>query len=138
MIVGCIPRWQGKILLCRRAIEPRYGLWTLPAGFMENQETADEGAAREALEEANCRVQIIQPFALASLPAFDQVHLFYIADLLEDSFSAGSETLETRLFQPENIPWESLAFDSVTWCLKRYLDECNTGKPGFHSTTLTL
>lgn len=104
IVVGCVAEWQGRILLCRRAIEPRYGLWTLPAGFMENGESTAQAAKRETLEEAGARVGSDQLFALINLPYINQVHLFYRAKLLDTEICPGIESLETALVFENDIP----------------------------------
>ena len=125
MVVGCVVEHEDKILLCKRAIEPRYGLWTLPAGFMENAETTMEAAARETYEEANARVEIIQLFTMFSLPHIDQVYMLYRARFKEPGFSAGTESLEVDLFDEAHIPWDEIAFPVITESLKRYFaDKC--------------
>lgn len=136
LVIGCIAAWDERILLCRRSIEPRYGLWTLPAGFMENGESTSEAAQRETLEEACAHVDIEQLFALVNIPHISQVHLFYRARLLKDNFAAGMETLETALFAEVEIPWQSLAFQSVTFCLRTYFADRTAGCFSFHETTL--
>ena len=110
IVAGCIPSWKGKVLLCRRAIEPRHGLWTVPAGFMENGETTYQGAARETLEEANARVDVQGLYLTVNLPRINQVYLLFRARLLDLDFSAGEESLEVALFAPEQVPWKELAF----------------------------
>jgi ADP-ribose pyrophosphatase YjhB (NUDIX family) len=120
MVVGCIPEWEDKILLCRRAIEPKYGLWTLPAGFMENGETAGEGAARETLEEAGARVEILNLYSMISLPDINQVYLVFRAKLLHLDFTPGEESLEAGLFTESEIPWDKLAFRTIHHTLKQY------------------
>ena len=132
LVVGCIAEWRDQILLCRRSIAPRYGLWTLPAGFMENGETTADAARRETLEEACAQVEISQPFAMISVPHINQVHLFYRARLLDGSFAAGLETLEATLCSEETIPWQQLAFQTVTRCLRAYFADCKTGRFVFH------
>ncbi len=132
MVVGCIPEWEDKILLCRRAIDPRLGLWTLPAGFMENAETLAQGAERETLEEANARVKIGDLFALYSLPYISQVYILFRARLMDLDFSPGIESLEVKLFTEHEIPWDKLAFRVIHDPLKRYFKEKNQGKLGFH------
>src|SRR6185295_1396613 len=102
-----------RILLCRRAIEPRYGYWTLPAGFMENGETVGQAAARETLEEAGARVELGEPFSMVSVPRVNQVHLFYRARLLDLDFKPGEETLEVALLEETAIPWKEIAFRTV-------------------------
>jgi len=134
MVVGCVAEWQGSILLCRRAIQPRHGLWTLPAGFMEMNETTAEAAARETLEEACATVEIDAAYAMVNLPHVGQVHLFYRGRLPDGRFAPGEESLETALFAPADIPWESLAFRSVAFCLQHYLRDRETGSFGFHCT----
>jgi ADP-ribose pyrophosphatase YjhB (NUDIX family) len=136
LVIGCIVESQGRILLCRRAIEPQYGLWTLPAGFMENGESAPQAAARETAEEALAHVAIDALFALVSLPRIDQVHLFYRARLPDGAFGAGEESLEARLFAETEIPWEKIAFHSVSFCLEAYLADRRRGAFGFHECTL--
>ena len=110
IIAGCLPVHEDRVLLCRRAIEPRSGLWTLPAGFLENGETVAEGATRETREEANASVKIVDLYTLFSLPHISQVYMFYLAHLTDLDFSPGEETLETRLFSEHEIPWDELAF----------------------------
>ncbi len=136
LVIGCVAEWNGDILLCRRAIEPRHGLWTLPAGFMENGESTSQAALRETLEEACARVAIDELFALINLPHIDQIHLFYRGKLLDTDFAAGAESLETRLFAEEDIPWDDLAFRSVTLCLKRYFSDRRAGRFELHEETL--
>jgi ADP-ribose pyrophosphatase YjhB (NUDIX family) len=118
VIAGCIPVWQDRILLCRRAIEPRLGYWTLPAGYMEIGETLAEAACREAREEANIEVELDGLYTLFDLPHIAQVHVFFRARLLEERFSAGIESLEIRLFREEEIPWNDLSFETVYRSLK--------------------
>ena len=120
IVTGCIPEWEERILLCRRAIAPRYGLWTLPAGFMENGETTCEGAARETLEEANARVQVQSLFTTFNLPHIDQVYMMFRARLLDRQFGAGAESLEVALFGEHEVPWEGLAFPVITETLRLY------------------
>jgi ADP-ribose pyrophosphatase YjhB (NUDIX family) len=136
LVVGCVAEWEGRILLCRRAIEPRYGYWTLPAGFMENGESTAQGAIRETIEEAGAKVSIDAPFALISIPHINQVHLFYRGRLENPEYAAGEESLAVALLEPEKIPWGELAFRSVTLCLERYLGDRGTGQFGFHETFL--
>lgn len=136
LVVGCVAEWEGRILLCRRAIEPRYGYWTLPAGFMENGESTAQGAIRETQEEAGANVSIDAPFALISIPHINQVHLFYRGRLASPEYAAGDESLAVALLDPDEIPWDDLAFRSVTLCLERYLGDRSTGRFGFHETFL--
>ena len=136
LVIGCIAEWQDRILLCRRSIAPRYGLWTLPAGFMENGETTRQAAARETLEEACARVELGALFSLVNIPHINQVHLFYRARLLDTDFSAGLETLETALFAESEVPWQQLAFQSVTLCLRAYFSDRRAGRFMFHEDDL--
>jgi ADP-ribose pyrophosphatase YjhB (NUDIX family) len=123
VVVGTIPVWEDKVLLCKRAIEPRYGLWTLPAGFMEEGETLEEGATRETLEEANARVTIEQMYSTISLPQISQVYVLFRATLLDLDFSSGSESLEVKLFREEEIPWDELAFRTVHDTLRHFFSD---------------
>jgi ADP-ribose pyrophosphatase YjhB (NUDIX family) len=136
MVVGCIPEWENSILLCRRAIEPRLGLWTVPAGFMENGETTAEGAVRETLEEANAKVEILGLYALFNIPHINQVYMLFRARLLDLDFSAGAETLETKLFDEDQIPWDQIAFVTVRRTLKHYFDDRRTGEFRFQIGTI--
>lgn len=133
LIVGSIPEWEGQVLLCRRAIEPRYGLWTLPAGFMENSETTPEAAARETLEEANARVEIGELYSMYNLPYINQVHLLFRAKLLDLDFSPGTESLDVQLFCEEDIPWENIAFRPIIFSLKHYFADRKAKKFTFHT-----
>ncbi len=136
LVIGCIAEWQGKVLLCRRSIAPRYGLWTLPAGFMENGETTRQAALRETLEEACARIDLGDPFSLVNIPHINQVHLFYRARLRDTGFAAGLETLETALFAEQAIPWPELAFQSVTLCLRAYFADRKAGHFVLHEDEL--
>ena len=136
LVIGCIAEWEDRILLCRRAIEPCYGLWTLPAGFMENGESTSHTAIRETLEEACAHVQIGSLYYLANIPHINQVHLFYRGKMCDDHFGVGEESLETRLFTEKNIPWDHLAFRSVRMCLHTYFSDRHSGYLGFHEATL--
>ena len=136
MIVGCIAEWESRILLCRRAIEPRHGLWTVPAGFMENGETTAQGALRETLEEANARVEIGPLYAMYNIPHINQVYILFRARLLDLDFSAGAESLEVRLFEETEVPWEQLAFATVRNTLRHYYSDRAQGKFQFHMGTI--
>jgi ADP-ribose pyrophosphatase YjhB (NUDIX family) len=118
IVVGSVARRDERILLCRRAIEPRYGFWTLPAGYLELNESASAGAEREAWEEANARIEIEGLLAIYDIPRISQVQLIFRARLLDEAVSAGHETLEVRLFAWDAIPWSELAFPSVRWALQ--------------------
>ena len=120
IVVGCLPQWEGRILLCRRAIEPRYGLWTLPAGFLENAETLENGALRETLEEAQARVSVGDLYTVISLPQINQVYMMFRSRLLDRDFGPGTESLEVRLFDESEIPWEELAFRTIARTLRNY------------------
>ncbi len=132
LIVGALPVWHDKILLCRRAIEPRHGLWTLPAGFMENGETTTEAAKRETLEEANARIAIGDLYSMYSLPYINQVHLLFRAELLDLDFGPGPESLEVKLFSEPEIPWNEIAFRPVRFSIEHYFAERNSGTFSFH------
>lgn len=136
IVVGCIPEWENRILLCRRAIEPRIGLWTVPAGFMENGETTAQGAQRETLEEANARVEMLGLYALFNIPHINQVYMLFRARLLDLDFRAGAETLETALFEEQQIPWDRLAFATVKRTLKLYFGDRRDGIFRFHMGTI--
>jgi ADP-ribose pyrophosphatase YjhB (NUDIX family) len=127
VVVGCVPVYGERILMCKRAIEPRYGLWTLPAGFMENGESASEGAAREALEEANARVEIQDLYTVYSIPHISQVYMMFRARLLDLDFAAGTESLEVKLVLEEEIPWKELAFAMVRRTLEHFLEDRRRG-----------
>jgi ADP-ribose pyrophosphatase YjhB (NUDIX family) len=127
IVVGCVPVDGDRILICKRAIEPRYGLWTLPAGFMENNESAPEGAAREALEEANARVEIEDLYTVYSIPHISQVYMMFRARLLDLDFSPGIESLEVKLVTAAEIPWNELAFAMVKRTLENYLQDRERG-----------
>ncbi|BBP05079.1 ADP-ribose pyrophosphatase [Sulfuriferula plumbiphila] len=132
MVVGCLPEWEDKVLLCRRAIEPQYGLWTLPAGFMENNETTQQGALRETMEEAGARVEIEQLFTLYNLPYISQVYLMFRARLLDLDFAPGPESLEVALFREDEIPWDQIAFRTIEQTLRLYFADRRNGGFGFH------
>jgi ADP-ribose pyrophosphatase YjhB (NUDIX family) len=127
VVVGTIPVWGDEVLLCKRAIEPRYGLWTLPAGFMEEGETLEEGAARETLEEANARVTIEQMYVTLSLPQISQVYIMFRARLHDLDFSPGTESLDVKLFAEADIPWEQLAFRTISESLKHFYADRKAG-----------
>ena len=133
MVVGTIPAWEGRILLCRRAIEPRYGYWTLPAGFMENDETTTEGAERETSEEAGARIALGELFSMIDVPHARQVHLFFRADMLATELDPGPESLEARLFSEDEIPWSDIAFRTVEQTLRWYFEDRRKGSFGTHT-----
>lgn len=120
IVAGCIPEWEGHILLCKRAIEPRYGLWTVPAGFMENGESTEQAAIRETWEEAGAHVKITSLYSVFSIPHISQVYMLFRGDLRDGHYEAGQESLQCRLFGEKEIPWEKLAFPVVKETLQRY------------------
>ncbi len=120
VVVGSVVYWQEKILLCRRAINPRHGFWTLPAGYLELNETAQDGALREAREEACARIALEGLIAVYNIPRLSQVQLIFRARLVDGAFAAGAESLDARLFDWDEIPWSELAFPSVRWALGHY------------------
>ena len=126
VIVGCIPTLGDKVLLCKRAIEPRYGKWTLPAGFMENRETTAEGAAREMWEEAEARAVDMALYRIFDVPHISQVYVFYRCQVLDDQFGAGSESLESKLYSEADIPWDELAFPVVIEMLREFFEDRKT------------
>lgn len=119
-VVGTVPIWQDRVLLCRRSIEPRRGLWTLPAGFMELGESTEEGAHRETDEEAGARIEMLGLFTVLNVVPVGQVHFFYRARLLDTDFAPGPETLEAQLFAEHEIPWDQIAFRTVRDTLRHY------------------
>ena len=122
IVVGSVVTWGGRVLLCKRAIDPRRGYWTLPAGYMELGETVTEGAVREAWEEARARIEIDQLLAVYSIPRLSQVQLMYRARLLSDEIEPGEESEAVGLFDWDEIPWSELAFPSVAWALRHYAE----------------
>ena len=120
IVVGTVPVWDDKVLLCRRNIEPRYGLWTLPAGFMELGETAAEGALRETIEEAGARIEMGELYTLIDVVHVGQMHMFWRARLLDTQFAPGPETIEAKLFAEHEIPWDEIAFRTVRTTLLHY------------------
>ena len=126
VIVGCIPTVGDQVLLCKRAIEPRYGKWTLPAGFMENRETTAEGAAREMREEAEARAVDMALYRIFDVPHISQVYVFYRCEVLDGQFGAGSESLESQLYSEADIPWDELAFPVVIEMLREFFEDRKT------------
>lgn len=129
IIVGAVCLWQDRYLLCRRAIEPRRGYWTVPAGYMELHETTEQGAAREVWEEARARVEIDALLAIYNLPRISQVHMIYRARMLDPACAAGPESEEVGLFRWEDIPWDELAYPNIAWSLRHERDL--RGQTGF-------
>ncbi|MEH6502358.1 MAG: NUDIX hydrolase [Cycloclasticus sp.] len=136
IIAGCIPVWEDKILLCKRAINPRRGYWTLPAGFMELGETTEQAALRETLEEAQAIVQTDELYAVFNLPHINQVYMMYRSALLKPEFSSGIESLDTRLFAEHEIPWDELAFETMRLSLEFYFKDRSDGAFTFRSTDI--
>jgi ADP-ribose pyrophosphatase YjhB (NUDIX family) len=122
IVVGAVCRLDDRVLLCRRAIEPRKGYWTIPAGFMEERETSADGAAREAMEEANAQLIMGPLLAVYNIPRISQVQLIYKAEMASPEVSPGEESLEVRFFTFDEIPWDELAFPSVHWALTQVRD----------------
>jgi len=120
VVAGCIAHWENKVLMCLRAIEPRYGLWTVPAGFMENGETTYQAAIRETLEEANARVEIEDLYVTVNLPHINQVYMLFRGRLQDLDFSPGDESLEVALMDEHEMPWQQMAFPTVSEALKLY------------------
>jgi ADP-ribose pyrophosphatase YjhB (NUDIX family) len=137
MVVGSIPESNGKILLCRRAIEPRLGKWTLPAGYLENGETVSKCARRESFEEALARLENLRPYALLNLPFINQVYFMFRAHLANHDYGAGSESLEVTLYRPDDIPWTELAFPVIHEVLKLYCGDLMTGEFPFRMVDIT-
>ena len=137
LVVGTVPYLGDQVLLCKRAIEPRYGKWTLPAGFMELGETMAQGAARETAEEAGAEVEMGAFFSAMSIPRVGQVHVFYPARLLHDRFDPGQESLEARLFTEHDLPWDELAFTTVRETLKCFFADRRLGQFGVHDVDIT-
>jgi len=131
-VVGTVPVWGDRVLLCRRAIQPRHGFWTLPAGFMELGESVAEGALRETLEEAGARIELEGLFTLLNVVRVGQVHLYYRARMLDASLDPGPESLEARLFREDEVPWEQLAFHTVRRTLEHFFDDRRAGAFGIH------
>ncbi|HYY15383.1 MAG TPA: NUDIX hydrolase [Gammaproteobacteria bacterium] len=132
IVTGCLAEWENKVLMCRRAIIPRQGLWTLPAGFMENDETVVEAAIRETYEEANASVEIIDLFTIFNLPHVNQVYMMFRARLRDLNYCPGEESLEVDLFDETQIPWDRLAFATIHHTLRFYFHDRQSGHFGFH------
>jgi ADP-ribose pyrophosphatase YjhB (NUDIX family) len=142
LVLGSIPVWEeggeARLLLCRRAIEPRYGYWTLPAGFMENDESTGEAAVRETLEEAGARIELLAAFSMISVARVNQVHVFYRARLLDLQFKPGDESLDVALFEEAKIPWKDIAFRTVGISLRHWFADRRRGAFGFHAEDISL
>ena len=133
LVVGALPEWEDRVLLCRRAIEPRHGKWTLPAGFMENGETVAAAAMRETMEEACARIELGAMYTVISVPHIHQVHVIDRSRLLDLDFAPGAETLELRLFAEDEIPWDEIAFRTIAITLRHFFADRSRGRYGFHS-----
>ena len=136
LVVGTVPYLGDQVLLCKRAIEPRYGKWTLPAGFMENDETTAQAAARETLEEACARIEVGELYTLIDVPHISQVHIIYRARLLDLDVRAGEESLEVGLFTEDEIPWEQIAFRSIAISLRHFFADRRSGQWSVHTASL--
>lgn len=135
-VVGTVPVWGEQVLLCRRNIEPRYGLWTLPAGFLELGESTETGALRETDEEAGASIELQGLFTIISVLRVGQVHLFYRARLLDASFNPGPETIEARLFSEAEVPWDEIAFRTVRMTLEHFFADRRRGVFELHSDAI--
>ncbi len=135
-VVGTVPYWGEKILLCKRNIEPRWGKWTLPAGFMELGESVAQGAARETVEEAGAEFEMEDLLSILSVPRVGQVHLFFRARLTSERFDPGPETIEARLFSEDEIPWDEIAFRTVRETLERYFADRKAGRFNVHTVDI--
>ncbi len=133
IVAGALPVWQDKVLLCKRAIEPRYGTWTLPAGFMENGETVEQGAKRETREEADAELVNLTLYTMLSIPRISQVYIIFRAELTgPEAFGVGSESLETALFSEHEIPWNEIAFPMIERSLRYYFNDRKHGDFGVY------
>ncbi len=132
-VVGTVPVWGDQVLLCRRNIEPRYGMWTLPAGFLELGESTAEGALRETVEEAGARVEMQGLFTVLNVVRVGQVHFFYRARMLDTSLDPGPETIEARLFREDEVPWDELAFRTVRLTLEHFFEDRRGGHYQVHA-----
>jgi ADP-ribose pyrophosphatase YjhB (NUDIX family) len=132
-VVGTVPVWGEQVLLCRRNIEPRFGLWTLPAGFMELGETLAEGALRETVEEAGAHIELQGLFSVLNVVRAGQVHLFYRARMLDTHLDPGPETIEAQLFREDEVPWDQLAFRTVRETLQLFFADRRAGRFEIHT-----
>jgi len=135
MIVGCVPIWEDRVLIARRGIEPRMGLWNLPAGFMELNETVEEGAVREVYEETHAEVTLRRLHTVFNLPHEHQVYLLFLADLREPVWETTVESTEIRLFAEDEVPWTEMAFSSSTFAIERYFSDRRSGNEAVHLGT---
>ena len=132
VVVGSIPIWEGKILLARRGISPRSGFWNLPAGFLENHETVEQGAERELYEETEAKIQNLQLFTVYSVPRINQIHIYYRAELTSAHWALTPESTEIKLCNQSDIPWDEIAFPSTLFVLERYVEDLEKGSFGVH------
>jgi ADP-ribose pyrophosphatase YjhB (NUDIX family) len=132
VVTGCLVHKNDKVLLCKRSIEPRHGLWTVPAGFMENGESTRVAAQRETTEEAGANIKIKDLFVLANLTHANQVYMLYRAELIDDDFQAGHESSEVKLFDEKQIPWDSIAFYTVRLALEKFCYDYKKGQFSLH------
>ena len=138
VIVGCIPIWEDKILMCKRGIEPRKGYWTLPGGFMEMDETTEQGALRETWEETRARAEIVKLHGVYNIPQISQIYFFYLANLLAPDYETTFESIEIRLCEKKDIPWDQLAFKVVDLALKQYVDDKDNIQLPYHHSEIRL
>lgn len=136
LVVGTLPAWEDRVLLCKRAIEPRHGKWTLPAGFMENNESMAAAAARETVEESGAHIEMGELYTVISVPHISQVHAIYRARLLNLDFAPGEETQEVVLFREQEIPWDEIAFRTIAVTLRHYFSDRRRGLFGIHTEEL--
>ena len=127
IVAGCLPIWEDKVLLCKRAIEPRKGFWNIPGGYLENEETVEEGAMREVMEEACIDVKMIGLHTVFSIPHISQIYMHFLAEMPDLNFAPGIESLEVVLFKEEEIPWKEIAFSSSVFSLKHYFADRKKG-----------
>jgi ADP-ribose pyrophosphatase YjhB (NUDIX family) len=136
IVVGSLPVWSDQVLLCRRAIEPRLGFWTLPAGFLENDESLETGALRETEEEAHANIDALELYTVISVLHVNQVHMIFRARLVDTNFSAGTESLEVQLFREDEIPWESIAFRTIARSLRNFFNDRLSGAWPLHTSSI--
>ena len=138
MVVGALCVRENKILMAKRNIHPRKGYWTLPAGFMENAETVKVGALRETFEETGSEAKVKMPYTMFSLPHINQIHFFYLADLLDENYGPTSESIEVKLFDESEIPWDELAFPTVKRTLEYYIQDKKDNNFSFREEDITI
>jgi ADP-ribose pyrophosphatase YjhB (NUDIX family) len=136
IIVGCLPIWEDKVMLCRRSIEPQFGLWNIPGGFMENDETVEQGAAREMMEETFGRVRILGLHTMFNVLPVNQLHLHFLAELMDLNYAITPESSEIILFEEADIPWSDIAFASSRFALKQYFKDRKHGVRRMHTGSL--